>query len=208
VASARIWLPVLGAMVFGTAAQARAHIRMTAPTARHDQLKLGPCGAGPDDPRGTNVHTFRPGQALTLTWEETVDHPGHYRIAFDEDGQDDFVDPKSFDDRSGGPGVLVDGIPDRAGGGTYSQEVTLPDVECDNCTIQVIQMMTDKPPYASGGNDLYYQCIDVVLRADAPEDPTGAPATPSDEEGCDCRGEGGSPLALLLVAGLRRRRRA
>ncbi|MCA9560948.1 MAG: hypothetical protein KC583_20510, partial [Myxococcales bacterium] len=49
--------------------------------------------------------------------------------------------------------------------------VTLPDVECDNCTLQVIQVMFDKPPQTSPGNDLYYQCADLVLRGDGPPPP-------------------------------------
>jgi hypothetical protein len=41
--------------------------------------------------------------------------------------------------------------------------LTLPSVECENCTIQLIQMMTDKPPYAVGTDDIYYNCLDVRL---------------------------------------------
>ncbi len=66
------------------------------------------------------------------------------------------------------PTVLLDGIADMAGG-EYDIDVTLPDIECDNCTLQVIQVMTDKPPYVSGyvpeNNDIYYQCADLVLVA-------------------------------------------
>lgn len=143
------------------AGEVRAHLDLTSPTPRTTMLKSGPCGAGPDDPRGPTVATFKPGEEITVTWNEYVDHPGHYRIAFDEDGQDIFFDPKDFNDVSGGPGVLIDGIADK-NGGDYSQKVTLPNVECDNCVLQVIQMMTDKPPYGDG-NDLYYQCADIAL---------------------------------------------
>ncbi len=186
------------------AGEAAAHLKVTEPAARHEYLKQGPCGAGADDPRGAAAHTFRPGQTITVTWEEFVDHPGHYRIAFDPDGQDDFEDPADFDDVSGGPGVLIDGIPDRAGGGAYSQEVTLPDVACDRCTLQVIQMMTDKPPYGDG-NDLYYQCIDLVLDPMAETDATTGPI--GSEDGCDCRAASGGGQGLLALFGLLRRRR-
>ena len=187
------------------AAPAAAHLRVTEPAARHEYHKQGPCGAGADDARGAEVHTFRPGQTITVRWNEFVDHPGHFRISFDPDGQDDFVDPAGFDDVSGGPAVLVDGIADRSGGGDYEQEVSLPDLACERCTLQVIQVMSDKPPYGDG-NDLYYQCVDLVLAADAEAEATTGPA--GAEAGCDCRQgpASGGGLLLLALLGLRRRR--
>lgn len=206
----RAWLaPVLGAMWLG-AGPAAAHIALMDPPPRTDALKVGPCGAG-GSVRGTTVTTLQPGATITVKWEETVDHPGHFRIAFDEDGDDLFVDPAGFEDVSGGPGVLVDGIADRSGGGIYTQEITLPDVECDSCTLQVIQVMSDKPPYGDG-NDMYYQCADLVLSADA--EPSPAPVTTADdppaddpEEGCSCRGSSGAAGLLVLPFAWRRRRR-
>jgi hypothetical protein len=143
------------------AGEVRAHLDLTSPMPRTASLKSGPCGAGPDDPRGPTVATFKPGEEITVTWNEYINHPGHYRISFDADGQDGFFDPMDFNDVSGGPGVLLDGIADKQGG-DYSQKVVLPNVECDNCVLQVIQMMTDKPPYGDG-NDIYYQCADIAL---------------------------------------------
>ena len=147
------------------AGPARAHLDLLSPPPRTNQLKQGPCGAGPGDPRGPTVATYKPGEKIIVTWNEYVDHPGHYRIALDPDGQDDFFEPATFDDISGGPGVIMDGIPDK-NGGDYSQEITLPDIECDNCVLQVIQMMTDKKPYGDG-NDLYYQCADIAIVGEA-----------------------------------------
>ena len=157
--------PVLHVLVVAALASfagpANAHIELMSPPTRTVMQKQGPCGLGPDDPRGPTKATFKPGEVVTITWKETVNHPGHYRIALDEDGQDGFFEPAAFDDKSGGPGVLVDGIADKDGG-EYSQEVTLPNIECSNCVLQLIQMMTDKPPYGDG-NDLYYQCADIAI---------------------------------------------
>lgn len=180
------------------ARSAAAHLHVIAPASRHESLKQGPCGAGADDPRGSVVHTFKPGQTITVEWDEFVDHPGHFRISFDADGQDDFVDPAGFDDVSGGAAVLIDGIADR-NGGAYTQAVTLPDIECDNCTLQVIQVMSDKPPYGDG-NDLYYQCVDLVLSSAA----TGASTTAEtlDDEGCGCRSSGSGGALVLGLLGL------
>ena len=160
----RLALPVLALAGLALhAAAASAHIALVDPPPRHPMLKLGPCGAGPGDLRGDIITTFQGGQTIVVKWTETVDHPGHYRISFDADGQDDFGDPASFDELNSNPAVLVDGIADKQGANQmYEQQITLPEISCDNCTLQVIQMMTDKPPYGDG-NDIYYQCADIVI---------------------------------------------
>ena len=141
-------------------APAFAHIQLDYPTARTTQQKTGPCGA-PGSVRGTNVTELQAGEVITITWRETINHPGHYRISFDADGQDDFGDPASFTDFYSNPAVLVDEIGDKQGG-MYTYDLTVPGVACDNCTLQVVQVMTDKAPYGDG-NDLYYQCADIVI---------------------------------------------
>lgn len=169
----------LAALGFSVPAPASAHIGMLSPAPRSSDQKAGPCGRAGSS-RGSNVTVFAPGQTITVTWDEQIDHPGHYRISFDADGEDAFVDPASPDERNTNDAVLLDGIADRSGGGEYSAEVTLPSVECERCTLQLIQVMTDKPPYAPGTNDIYYQCADVALR-------TGGGGTdPSSDGGCRC----------------------
>ena len=64
----------------------------------------------------------------------------------------------------------MDGIAD----GTNSVMVTLPDIECSNCTLQAIQVMYDKPPYVIPGTDIYYQCADLVLARSQPGIDAGA----------------------------------
>ena len=159
------------------AAPAQGHVRLVSPAARYpipdredsSNLKNGPCGVTGDarttDP--SRVTTFTPGETITVEFIETINHPGHFRIAFDDDGQDDFQEPASFTDIQATPTlpVLLDGIEDQDGG-TYTVQVTLPDIECSNCTLQLIQVMTERPPYGDG-NDLYFQCADIVLAAPA-----------------------------------------
>jgi hypothetical protein len=183
---------------------AEAHIALMSPAPRYADQKVGPCGRL-NGARSTNVATFRPGETITITWRETIDHPGHFRISFDADGDDDFVDPASYDDRNTNEAVLLDGIPDRSGGGEYSVQVRLPTVTCTNCTLQVIQVMTDKPPYVAGSNDIYYQCADLVLSGE-PVD--GGPiAGGSDagflapERGCVCVKSSHESAAWLLIFG-------
>ncbi len=147
---------------------AAAHIQLTYPPQRTEEQKVGPCGNG-GGARSASVTVLQPGQKIVVEWDETVEHPGHFRISFDEDGDDDFATPASYDEACSNDKVLIDLIPDRKaskGDRHYRQEITLPNVECERCTLQVIQMMTDKPPYTtdSNSNDLYFQCADLALR--------------------------------------------
>ena len=171
----------------GLASPARAHLHLVEPAARDggEELKDGPCGQT-GSVRGAFVTTFEAGQTIEIVIDEYIDHPSHYRVAFDVDGDDDFEDPVCLEncETNGGPDpvfapgdpdvVLVDFIADA---GTREQRftVTLPDVVCDRCTLQVIQVMYDKRPYTIGGNDNYYQCADLVLVPRAGSDAGVAP---------------------------------
>jgi hypothetical protein len=155
----------------------------------NDELKAAPCGKA-GAPRGSNVYTFEPGQTITIKLKEYVPHPGYFRIAFDNDGDDGFMEPQSImpenracmmgetrcgkTDFCNNPSVLLDNIEPHwdanfAGGAIdRSWQVKLPDVECDNCTLQIIQIMTDPAGGAHGPydlmNDVYHQCMDVTLK--------------------------------------------
>lgn len=220
--SLRTYLPVL--LVLGTPAVAAAHIQLQNPLPRTLDQKIGPCGNA-TSPRSASPTVLPPGATITVTWKETINHPGHYRISFDEDGTD-FTIPLSFTDTTQTENVLVDSIADSAtANSTYTQEITLPDVECENCTLQLIQMMTDKPPYGDG-NDIYFSCADIALRTGAPMPPDGGVPDPSDPDaGADdpdqsfgdatggCSTTGGTQglgmlgVALAVVLAWRRRSR-
>jgi MYXO-CTERM domain-containing protein len=155
------------ALIVASVALARgaaAHVTLKVPLQRgglaDPNQKTGPCGN--NGPRGEPTQ-LEPGATIVVEWDETIDHPGHFRISFDDDGTD-FVDPTGYDDYTTDPATLLEGnIPDD-GSSTFSQQVTLPYIECDNCTLQLIQVMTDKPPWGpDGGLDLYYRCADLVL---------------------------------------------
>ena len=61
-------------------AAADAHIVLMSPTPRSNAaLKTGPCGGIEAD---GDAAAYEPGAAITVSWLETVDHPGYYRIAF------------------------------------------------------------------------------------------------------------------------------
>ena len=156
---------------YGTADDDR-HVCLVFPTPRvganctsRSPQKVGPCG----QEGRSNVTEFTPGETITVRFIETINHPSHYRIAFNPNG-DAFPDPTSVDDKSGGPLVLFDGINDDEAG-EQQMSITFPNVECNNCTLQLIQVMYDKGGNgfggrnAQGGNDdIYYSCADLVLR--------------------------------------------
>jgi hypothetical protein len=178
-----------GAAASAWTSAAWAHVDLTYPPMRHEYSnngqKTGPCGSGPATGA---VTTFGPGATITVTWDETINHPGHYRISFDADGgDDDFVDPSGYDDFYVAPSVVADDIPDM-GGNSFSQQITLPETECDLCTIQLIQVMTDKPPWGpGGGDDIYYWCADIAIK-----DGGGSGGAPNNTGGSGSGGNGAS----------------
>lgn len=224
-ASMRWVLVVLGVALPATAS---AHVNLTYPPARSNQQFSTPCGEA-GSVRGTNVTTLTPGATITVTWDEVIQHPGHYRIAFDVDGQD-FTNPPDYttDTSATSPNLIVDLIAD-TNTQSYMRQITLPNVTCTNCTLQLIQMNTDKPPYDSGASsdDLHFQCADISLVAaasdagvsDAPGNSgsggggssdagTGeAFANPYANRGCSTSPGASVAVALFLLSLLSRRRR-
>ncbi len=206
---------------------AAAHITLTDPPPRTTMEKTRHCGSS-TAPRQATPKVAAPGSKYTVKWTETIDHPGHFRISFSMNNGTDFViPPTSTGTTMGMPTVLVDLIADVQGnfpaaGRPYSQEITLPNVECNNCTLQVIQLMTDKPPYTTdtASDDIYFQCADFILTNGAPPQPdAGVPPMTGDDAGttgggtetsggCSAGGNGGSlAVAAGIVAVLGRRRR-
>jgi len=173
-------------------ATAEAHIALTFPPPRTAEQKAGPCGTA-GSTRGTAM-TFQPGEQIMVEWDETVDHPGHYRIAFDDAGTDAFQNPNNPNDNFAS--TMVEPIADKTGG-HYTQLVTLPATPCTDCTLQLMQIMTTTVPY----NSFYYQCADITIEGDAP--PTG----PAEVNGGCSTGGGAGPAMLILGAIVLRRRR-
>lgn len=186
----------IGALVLFTASAASAHVRIVSPTPRTtSELKDRHCGL--TGSTRANVQTFPPGATVHLVWDEYIQHPGWFRISFQQNGEIFEIPPESDGPTGGGApsnyptenltgmtdagtGSLI--LADRIADGTLSMDVTLPNVQCDNCTLQLIQMMTDKPPYTTdtASNDIYFACVDLVLSATAPD---AAPATPDADPG-------------------------
>ena len=146
-----------GLLTMALAFEASAHARWletgtTPGRTNNDNIKSGPCGyARTNDPA-----VFRAGETVTLQWEATIYHRGYFRVAFSP------ANDQGFDDN-----VLLDNITEVQGQRIYSAQVTLPDTPCDNCTLQLIQVMLDRNPPTN-----YYSCADIQLVADMPADTT------------------------------------
>lgn len=138
------------------ATQGQAHTRwnpegVLQPRSNGDDIKTGPCG---NLPRSDSPAVFTAGETITVEFESTIYHQGHFRIAFSP-GND-----QGFDDH-----VLVDNIPDYPSQRYRSYDLTLPDTPCTDCTLQLIQVMLDRNPPTN-----YFSCADIQL--EAPSSPT------------------------------------
>lgn len=204
---ARLRLFTVVSLVISIGGTAHAHIAMVSPApaiiedGTGDPQKSAPCGGEGGTPSGI-VTTFAPGQTITVEWVETVYHPGHFRIAFASD-RSQLQDPMvtvdanqtsvsaTIEDPPVAP-VLLDNLFPRTGNGTqgtrFRQDVTLPNLTCDKCTLQLIQFMAGHGP----PNYIYHHCADIQLKAQA----TGGTFT---DGGCAMAPGTPTPLALLLL---------
>ena len=109
----------------------------------------------------------------------------------DRCGKSDFCNVVS----NKGPTVLWDNLDPHVTPTAFSPDkkwawtVTLPNIECENCTIQVMQVMEDPVGDAhgpfDGKSDLYYRCIDVKLKKGVDKTP-GTVDTAPKNKGIDC----------------------
>jgi len=184
------------ALISGLAVMAHsasAHFKLLEPTSwlveneRGDPQKAGPCG-------GTNTDWGKPtymvakavgGQKLHIKVQETVYHPGHYRVALAVNSPTELPpDPQvATKDSERGPmsisatiqnppaiPVLADGlfVHSTRPTGTmepFETDVQLPNINCKNCTLQVVQFMAEHAFNNPGGYS-YHHCANIQITAD------------------------------------------
>ena len=158
---------------------ARAHFILLEPeswieeSTLGDPQKDGPCGGDTGTPTGT-VTTVQAGETLTLRWQETIYHSGHWRIAIARD-RSELQDPavaSMVDSRCNYPAGAADALPEYpvlmdnlfprtdplAAAEMFEQQITIPDMNCERCTLQVIQFMTHHARPC-----IYYHCADITI---------------------------------------------
>jgi hypothetical protein len=168
---------------------AGAHFKLLEPASwlvedeRGDPQKTAPCGGTlADEGTPSNVVTeIVGGQKLKISIEETVYHPGHYRIALarsrDALPEDPEVTMKETErglrsasaviDEDPAPPVLVDGLwpHEERPTALWETEIDIPNIDCPTCTLQIIQFMADHPGVREGGFS-YHHCADLSIAVD------------------------------------------
>ena len=167
-------------------APANAHFILKEPEASLAQDNLGspqkapPCGDDGSGVASGKVTAYQSGQTITVTINETIFHPGHYRISLGVNGPGDIpVEPVVTPDANSACGtapidpnpvfpVLADGVFKHTApfNGPQSITITLPkDVTCDHCTLQVLEFMSNHGLNHPGGC-YYHHCSDISIQAD------------------------------------------
>ena len=169
---------------------AHAHFRLLEPTSwiieneRGDPQKAGPCGGTSAD-AGTPTMTVTPvagGSKLHIKVQETVFHPGHYRIALavrsrmelpadpDVVTRDTEKGPWSVSaaiQKPERPPVIVDGLWPHTERPTapFETDIDVPNINCEKCTLQIIQFMAEHGRNRDGDFS-YHHCADLKITAD------------------------------------------
>jgi len=190
---------VLGIIALGglTAATAQAHFVLQSPPALTEQNFLGdpqkapPCGDDGSAVATGMVTSYKAGDVVTITIDETIFHPGHYRVALAINDISELPEPPPVTPAETDCGsapiqsppvfpVLADGIFLHTDpfAGPQSFDITIPDdVSCDNCTLQVIQFMSDHGLNNPGGC-YYHHCANIAVEG-------GQGSTSTDASGGD-----------------------
>jgi hypothetical protein len=181
----------LAALLAGAApVLAHAHFILVEPAATlaqnrlGDPQKLGPCGgtsANAGTPTGA-VTKVQGGAPLHVKIEETVYHPGHYRIALAVNGEAGLpaIPEVVTRDTPRGPWsvsasiqdpvrppLLADGLFAHTArpAGPFETDVLLPNINCPTCTLQVMQFMAEHG-YNRDGGYFYHHCAHLQIVAD------------------------------------------
>ena len=199
---------------------ATAHFVLHAPASWREQgslgdpQKTGPCGDEANAAAPTGIVTaFSPGETITITIDEAIYHPGHYRVAlavhdrselpaepavtpsqYTECGTADVMRPPVFP-------ILADGVLPHTQpfDDLQSFTVTLPsDVTCDHCTLQVIEFMS-----SHGSPCFYHHCADISIKAGGGGDGCQSDAECDDGDACThdaCTGAQGCASTPMTLA--------
>jgi len=156
-----------------------------------DPQKVAPCGgvsanagrgtpADPGTPSGA-VTEMKGGSTFRLLLQETVPHPGHYRVALARTKEqlppdpvvttrDSERGPQSVSAQIQNPSVapvLADGLfvhTERANG-MFETDLAVPNIACKGCVLQVIEFMAEHGKNADGDYS-YHHCATVNITAD------------------------------------------
>ncbi len=184
-------LLALGVLSLVLPKAAEAHFNLLAPPSSNTSNNMeGGKGAppcGPDTTPATAPLAVQGGKTFTVKINEFVYHPGFYRIAIALKSRSELpADPTVWGDANQtmvlpitGPGnsvsadatgtawpVLANNLfSTHTASGAQQTDIRIPNVNCDDCTLQVIEFMAQHGPNPGGGY-FYHHCADLKITAD------------------------------------------
>lgn len=180
----------LSASFISTNAAAHSLLMNPPPVSNDDNAKSGPCGcyfgAGPEDPAedaspsacpaGYKTTSLEAGTKLQVTWKETVNHTGKFRVALS-------TKPINLVTRADMDAAVLYEADDTntVSGGLVSTTITLPNTPCTNCAIQLRQFM------AGAATPYYYSCAAINITS-----PSGSSSSSSSGSGASSSSSGGT----------------
>jgi hypothetical protein len=177
-------------VALGVPAAAFAHFILQTPASwivennLGDPQKAGPCGGATGktvEPTG-KVTEVMGGELLRIAVKETIYHPGFFRVALAVNDRSELpADPEDTTrdtprgpysvtgkvDANPKPPVLADGIwthRTRVPQQEFETYVKIPNINCDHCTLQVIQFM-EEHGVNPDGRFTYHHCADLKITA-------------------------------------------
>ena len=168
-------------------AHAHAVLINPPPLTNDDNAKAGPCGcyfgAGPEDPNEDGTASPCPtdytptvleaGATLQVTWKETVQHTGDWRVAISSKP----IDTVTRADMNNS--VVFEGPDMNAqSGGVVTQTIVVPEMSCEGCALQLRQFM------AGAAKPYYYSCAAITIK------PKGGAASSSNSSSSGAGGGG------------------
>src|SRR5262245_41425498 len=152
-----------------------------------DPQKMAPCG-GTSANAGTPsniVTSVRGGTKLHLKVQETVYHPGHYRVALAVNSRAELPKDPEVTTRESArgpqsvtaviqnpvrPPLLADGLWAHTTRPTppappYEADIDIPNINCEKCTLQIIQFMAEHG-LNRDGDFSYHHCADLKIKSD------------------------------------------
>ena len=185
----RSFVLVFALSLLALPATAHAHFTLVAPPPASTSTNGGkgdpPCG--PTNMASNVVTPVMGGSKLMLKVNETVFHPGFYRVALSIKSRDELPPDNVVKDANGMVllptskamsataeyqatpvfPVLADNLwPHTSATAMFSGEITLPNVNCDKCTLQVIEFMAQHGSNGDKAGFFYHHCADLKITAD------------------------------------------
>ena len=170
-------LLLVSVLICSSFASAHSRLKATGPISIRSNdpgVKSGPCGSYARI-MAPSKHIV--GSTITIEWEEVIHHPGRFEFYFSQGNDLNFVLLKTVQNDQNGTTDLPH---------AYSTSLSLPTQTCTNCTIQLIQVMTENPASPS----LYFSCADIQLVptgtvvTNPPPSSTPAPSSTNSSQSC------------------------